>query len=104
LPSGFIEQHAGGDCCVQALDRAGAGNVNGGVSPGNKLSGYSIAFVADDERNGPSEVGLVSLFRSARESGEDGGLCAMQAGNAIFSGRSNEWHAEDASGRGADSF
>jgi hypothetical protein len=64
LPRGLVEQHAGGDGGVQALDRAGAGNRHRSIGLSGQLLRHAVALIADDERHRPGQVDAVGGFGS----------------------------------------
>ena len=63
LPRGLIEQHAGSDGRVEALDRAGAGNRDCAVGLRRELFRDAVAFVADEQRDGAGEVHQIGGLR-----------------------------------------
>ena len=71
LPRSFIQQHAGGDGGVQAFHRAGAGNRDCAVGLRGQIAGHAVAFVADEEGDGPARSRRSAGWRARDGRGED---------------------------------
>ena len=104
LTGGFVEQHAGGDGGIQALDGAGAGNRDGAVGMSGDFGGHAVALVADEQRDRSGEVDSVGGGSGAKRGGENLHSGFAQTRKAFVRSRGNKRNTEDAAGRGAHGF
>jgi hypothetical protein len=58
LPGGFVEEDRGGSGCVERLDAGRHGDADAGVGAALDFFGKARAFVADQQRYGPTPVYL----------------------------------------------
>jgi hypothetical protein len=102
LARGFIEENAGGDGGVEALNRAGAGDGDGGIGLGGEIRREAATFVADEQGRGAGEIGERGGLRVARRGGEDLYARGAETTETISGSGGEHGNAEDAAGRGAD--
>ena len=104
LAGGLVEQDGCGDGGVEAFDWTGAGDGDGSACQRGQIIGYTVALIADEERDRPGEIDLVGGHCAADRGGADFDAGLMQFEKTFGFSDVDKRQAEDTAGGSADGF